>query len=495
MLSTSLVLAAVLSVQPNLVRPGANVKIVYRNDEFAGKPVKAHVGFNGYQGATRDLPMRQTANGFEADLAVPADSRAIHVTFCKNSCGAGDWDNNDGKDYGWPVVFPFIGPVLTWNERTPPESGIVVSFETGVPMAGYVEYGVAGGARRRVESPSQLSHHVALTGLAPDTRYEYRVGSANGHVSETSYFKTAPSAAALDRARFVVFGDAQDDGTGRWAEIARTLATREADADFVISTGDLPANDNPGAWWTFFDKGRPLLASKVVMPALGNHDTPTKDSSPDHSSFVRYWSLPGITKDRPFYKFRFGPAEFFGMNSERPNEFATGGVQYRWIRDQLASRGTETWRFAYWHIPPFNAGVRHYQQQGVSRDLAGLFDGKVDWQFGGHEHVYQRTKPLRDADGTPRIANRYGTDESDGVGYLIVPASGTEGMTEFRPRSDHPESRERLAFPDLQDSATRVASWIGYSRVEVTGPRFKLQTVQIDEGGRAHVVDEASYSK
>jgi hypothetical protein len=506
-----LAFATAFAVQPAVVRPGDTVKVVYENPAFVGHRVTAHFGFNGWNlplsgqgsGASirldnvdyyKRLPLVPDGDRFVLELEIPEGARAFHAAFCKDECDTGDWDNHDGRDYGWPVVFPFIGPVLTWNEHTPPESGVVVSFETGAPMPGYVEYGEPGAAPRRVVSPSGETHRIALTGLRPDTRYEYRVG-AGALVSSTFAFKTAQAPDALTSMRFVVFGDAQDDGEhGRFAELADELVRTQGDADFVLSTGDLPANDRPGDWWTFFDKGRAFFSTKVFMPALGNHDTPTVNSNSDHRSFVRYFALPEITLEHPFYRFRYGTAEFFGMNSERPGEMQPGGVQYEFLREQLERPAS--WRFAYWHIPPFNAGARHFQQQGDVRQLAGLFDGKLDWHFGGHEHIYQRMKPLQDAGGTPRIVERYGTRPDEGVGYVMMPAGGVDPGTRFVKRSDYPRYRDRLAFPRLADDEDTVPRWIGFLRVELLPHAFRMETWQVPAGGGAgRIVDRVEYVK
>ncbi len=498
MISTLIIIAASMAVQPATVRPGSSVKIVYKNENFAGHRVRAHFGFNGWHlGDSQDLAMRETGEGFVLEAAVPEGARALHVAFCKDSCDPSDWDNRSGRDYAWPVIFPYIGPILTWNERTRPESGVVISFETGSAMSAAVEINEAGKPPRRVASSDGDTHRVELTDLKPATTYEYRIVSDNGLASDRFRFKTARPPASIDRVRFVVFGDAQDDGVnGRFAALAREMASRETDADFILSTGDLPANDKPGDWWTFFDKGRPLLSSKVLMPAIGNHETPTVDSNPDHRSFARYFALPAITEERPFYRFTFGPAEFFGMNSERPAELARGGVQYEWLKAKLAVRDAMPWRFAYWHIPPFNAGTRHYQQQGTSRALSGLFDGRLDWQFGGHEHLYQRMKPLRDAERRPRPVERYGRNGVDGVGFVVVPASGTAGSTGLVTDEDHAHYRDRLAFPIVAPSDHRVDSWIGYLRVEINGPRFQMEAVRVPaSGGESQVVDRVDYAK
>jgi hypothetical protein len=510
-----------ISVTPSNPRPGDHVRLTYENPAVAGRAVFVHFGANGWNlrlpgpGAGQEIeqanlsyfrhePMTYDAatHRYAFELDLPRDARALHFAFCWDGCNSGEWDNNNKRDYAWPVTFPYIGPVLTWNQATAPESGVVVQFENTWVAPGWVEFGPVGGATRRVASVAGLRHRFALTGLTPDTTYEYRVGVGLA-VSERYRFKTAKRPDDLQRLSFAVFGDAQDNGEdGRFAKLTAELASRQADVDFVLSTGDLPWNDHPGDWWTFFDKARPLFATHVVMPVVGNHDTPSVDSDSNHRSWLRYFALPETDADQGYFTFKYGKAAFYGMNSERPRELAPGGRQYEWLVDRLRERdgevsGPTSWTFAYWHIPPFNAGARHWQQQYDKRDAAALFEGLVDWHFGGHEHLYQRFQPLVDVAGAARPVARYGTAAGQGVGFLVVPASGVAGGTALARGATHPELRERLAYPRLAAGTDEVASPIGYTRVDLDGSRITLRVFMLPESGNgaAVVVDQVQYDK
>jgi hypothetical protein len=516
-----------VAVKPELIVPGANIRIEYNNPKLIKTSVFIHYGFNGW-----NLPLSGTGAGSAIDqnnknyymhsqmiwdeknelyyvrIFVPTDARALHMSFCWDSCHNGQWDNNEKNDYAWPIVFPYIGPILTWNEKTPPSSGIVISFESGQPAVAWLEYGMSGVQKPKIKimSPIGVGHRFELKSLLPDTFYSYRVGSGKSFKSAEFKFKTAKSFTNLKNLSFLVFGDAQDNGEdGVFSKLAKDMAVRHSDIDFVLSTGDLPWNDNPGDWWTYFDKGRTLFARHVVMPTIGNHDTPTVNSSPDHRSFVRYFDLPYVTKERVFYQFNFATAHFYALNSERPNEMAEGGIQYMWLDSQLKKRDFqihksegELWSFAYWHIPPFNVGARHGSQQIISRDLASLFDGVIDWHFGGHEHLYQRTKPLKffSPQRDPIIMESYGNRKNDGVGYLVVPSSGVAGSSELFPYSSHPEHRKRLAFPAVNNSVNNISPMIGYTRVDIVDSAIILQVFRLNENTQSSfVIDQVHYQK
>ena len=53
------------------------------------------------------------------------------------------------------------------------------------------------------------------------------------------------------------------------------------------------------------------------------------------------------------------------------------------------------WKFVVYHHPAFNVGNEHYEVQHM-RVLAPLFESRgVDIVLSGHEHTYQRARPLK----------------------------------------------------------------------------------------------------
>src|SRR5690606_32190101 len=135
-------------IVPHLVRPGQSVLLTYQPSHVPAETVYVHYGFNGWNLRTfGDGAGREESNGnidyflrrqmaynyikdrYEIEIEVPSAARALHYAFCWNFCSSGEWDNNSKNDYSWPIVFPYIGPLLSWDEGTDPSSGVVVSFE------------------------------------------------------------------------------------------------------------------------------------------------------------------------------------------------------------------------------------------------------------------------------------------------------------------------------------------------------------------------------
>lgn len=509
-------LGASFEVRPEVLRPGQTATLTYRNPELAGRAVQFHYGFNGWQLAADGfsnmswdgtdqqhfgrVPMVAGKDGaFEVSFQVPAEARALHFVFCWDECGTGQWDNNGYRDYSWPVAFPYIGPYLTWNDDTPAESGVVVNFAHSVPAQAWVEYWTQSRQwKKRVESPSAGIHHVALTGLKPNYRYYYRVGVGSGWVSKVYSFKTAPAAPAPTT--FLLFGDSQPNGDTHWFRRTVTAMLAETDAAFLVSIGDLVWDNQPGHWWTFFDEARELLASRVLMPVPGNHDTPGHSSNPDVSTFQEYFSLPKESGTAA-YHFDYGPARFFGLNTENPGEL-TGGRQRTWLEAELARRRAElaasekmrrnSWTFTFWHIPVYDAARRHFGQQHALRPVTRSFQGVVDWGFTGHEHVYQRTRPVA---YPAHVRPHYGTDDDGGTGFLVVPPAGAYAESGFADNSTARRERGLLAYPELRDDQTTAYPFQGYVRARLHGNQFELTTVSTSETDGPRVMDRVSYSK
>ncbi len=510
-------------VTPAAPTPGDKVTIHYSGRYAQKSNLTLRYGFNGWNRVDnmvdlqdirsdgnffKEVGMRKTdGTGFSATIDVPTTARALHFVFYWDNNGRKRWDNNGRREYRKAITLPYIGPYLTWNQNMRPDTGVVVNFQTSVMSTGSVEYGETEALGTKVIgcSPSH-SHHIELTGLAADTIYYYRVLGEKAGPSPIYSFQTAPINSS--QFSFAVMGDMQDKNMQdkkhdrRWHDVAKEISAKHGDIAFLVLVGDMPWNDEPGHWWTFFDKGRQLLATKVMMPVPGNHDTPSNVSNQDTRSFEELFDLPTTSGSETYYSFRFGSAKFLGLNSEVKKQFRDyeEGDQYDWALSELDSRAQDVeWLFVYWHIPPYNAGRRHSREQGHFRDITKLFDGKVDWVFAGHEHLYQRFKPIQYNAKVLDLV-KYGTRADEGVGYMIVPPAGNmpEEMIVSATSSDVARYRKRLAYPVPEPGSSKVNSEIGFVIVAIDGKTINLKTFgmgTLDSARPSHLVDTVNYSK
>ena len=309
-------------VTPNQPVPGDTATVHYAGDLASSTSVEMVYAFNGWsvlpdmtgyaleagEGAEQyayfTVDMTHDGKAWTAAIDLPVDARAIHLQF-RTPDGI---DDRAGLDYHWAIVAPYIGPYLTWNDDAGPSDGVVVSFVTSIPCLGAVEWSTdAGPDTWTFGEAFGTDHHIAVTGLQPDTTYTYRVHDSSSRPSPTYAFTTAP--VDTDSVTFAALADVQDSGhdDDRWDEVATDLWAHHPDLAFVMVTGDLAADDEPGRWWLFFDRARELFGTVVMLPAVGNHDTPTLDSHPDTTSFERYFDLPTTSGAETHYAQRWGP--------------------------------------------------------------------------------------------------------------------------------------------------------------------------------------------
>ncbi|MFO0972301.1 MAG: metallophosphoesterase [Phycisphaerae bacterium] len=263
--------------------------------------------------------------------------------------------------------------------------------------------------------------------------------------------------------RFLAFGD-----SGNGSHTQRGLAERmiAARPDLVIHLGDLiyPAGSPEDYVRNFFEPYRELLARAPFMPSLGNHDVATQHGQP----FLDVFTLPengppGLPAERNYW-FDFGPARFVALDTNRAEE--GGAISQAEMREKVApwlrtvlSRCDRPWKFAYFHHPPFTGSTHKASEQEFVRDIfVPLFDEfAVDVVFAGHNHLYERTQPLR-----------RGQVAAPGAGTVYV-VSGAGGVSRY------PEEPDAPAYIATSNSAV-----FSFTQVDLSPARLELRQVSID---------------
>src|ERR1019366_2935072 len=69
-------------------------------------------------------------------------------------------------------------------------------------------------------------------------------------------------------------------------------------------------------------------------------------------------------------------------------------AQRAWLDKDLGASKAR-WKFVYMHVPLFSTYFNHGDNAGLRASLQGLFEKHhVDVVFAGHDHLYQRSKPM-----------------------------------------------------------------------------------------------------
>jgi predicted phosphodiesterase len=268
----------------------------------------------------------------------------------------------------------------------------VIAWRSKEPGTGVVKYGKApelGWAE--VDRRIGRRHAVAIAGLEPGSSYHYRVDSAGGP-SATGTFRTAPVGEGSNFS-FAVVGDSGSGGKGQLG-VARLL--ERIGPDLVLHTGDVvyPGGEERHYDRRFFAPYRTLIKDVPFFPVLGNHDVRKRNGAAFLENFHPPLGSPGSTKR--YYSFDWGDAHFVALDSELyyHDKGSSATRQKAFLERDLVST-SKRWKVAFLHRSPYGSS-RHGGDERIRADLEPLFARHgVDLVFAGHDHVYERTVPIR----------------------------------------------------------------------------------------------------
>lgn len=276
--------------------------------------------------------------------------------------------------------------------------------EAGTPTAEFSPDGrsfarVTGTSQRFTREETRLLtpyylHRVSFEGLTENTRYSYRV-SLDGVYLAQGRFRTAGTGP-------FVFNLISDSGqaTAAQAMVARRVAS-ETDSSFLIHAGDVAYfhGSHMDFQLNHFDVYNFLLNSVPFFPVPGNHDYETEDARP----YLSIHALPTATVPAQdagrYYSLDWGNAHFVFLDSNIPLQQAARGEgqMLAWLENDL-KQTRQAWRIAIIHHSPYATGLNSGDPLSVlvrQRVTPILEANRVQVVFGGHEHSYQRTHPLR----------------------------------------------------------------------------------------------------
>lgn len=148
----------------------------------------------------------------------------------------------------------------------------------------------------------------------------------------------------------------------------------------------------------YFAPYRGFLPRVPVYPAIGNHDYGNyKFRGRGEKRFREAYHT--IFRKPKYYSFDAGPVHFvsldtsgaYGERAAAP--IGPGSRQAKWLRADL-KRAKRAWTVVFTHVPVF-AGERHGDQPFLQKNLKPLLEkGGVDLVLQGHDHVYERSRPI-----------------------------------------------------------------------------------------------------
>lgn len=267
--------------------------------------------------------------------------------------------------------------------------GLTICLEPSRDTTGRIVIQNADGAKAAeaaFEALADKSTRIPLGGLKPNESYQYAVYLEGAtRPAFTSTFRTFPPVGHLP-VDFLVTGDSRTN-PNTWHHLSEAL--RKTGIPIVLHSGDFVTAGRAVRTWNaqFFDPARALLASTALYPAVGNHEL--GGSGPDgYAVFRRMFALP---MGKTWYSFDFGGVHFIVLDSTRND--TEGSEQYQWARADLAA-SKAPWKVAMLHHPWYCAGS-HASNVIMRRLYLPLFiETGVDLLVCGHDHNYQKTRPI-----------------------------------------------------------------------------------------------------
>ena len=243
-----------------------------------------------------------------------------------------------------------------------------------------------------------------MTGLRPETRYEYTVGD-DAHRSGPFTFRTAKE--SFDRFSFLCLADIQTGGPEPPADytefggILKKILAAHPECEFILTAGDNTNCGQTDVQWTGLFRGLEGISESIpVMFCMGNHDdmgfadyfTFSGKYYSEHATYFTNMLLGSYNRNGPAgweianYAFDYGNAHF--------NILGTSGYEEMnaWLQADAAASGKQ-WKFAVHHFPVCYSGPTIENED----TYPALRDGMehCDVVFSGHEHSFARSYPRR----------------------------------------------------------------------------------------------------
>ncbi len=235
------------------------------------------------------------------------------------------------------------------------------------------------------ESMNYRMHEVKVCGgLTPGTVYSYRVGG-EGHWSEEFQFTTPLAPRSFDHVRMAFAGDSRG-AYGVWGTILDAMLTHAPDV--IAFNGDMvEAGSNQGEWDSWFQAGERDLAAQVLVPTLGNHEFLSRN-------YFAAFSLPG---NEEWFSVDYGNVQILSLNDMTTREPTDISVAEATFIEQELAASDATWKVAIHHWSPYSACTTHRSNMNVREAWPAIFDRHdLDLSVGGHNHIYERSVPIRD---------------------------------------------------------------------------------------------------
>ncbi len=340
------------------------------------------------------------------------------------------------------------GPYLQMNS----DSGVTVRWRTDMATDSVVRSGTIHGALTTSTTDATLTteHEVRVSGLQPDTKYFYSIGTTDETLAGDDgdhFFMSAP-VPGIDRPmRIWLLGDSGTaDGNQQAVRDAYYGSAAYRFNDMVLLLGDNAYNTGTDAEYqhALFDTYPTVLQQSPVWSCLGNHET-AQDRSGSYPGvpYFDIFTFPAaaecggyVSGTERYFSWDFGNIHFISLDVQTSNA-ALRTNMLAWLDNDLAAN-TRRWTIAVWHHPPYTKGSHNSDTESQTtwareQIVPRLEDAGVDIVISGHSHCYERSWFIDGFYDTPTLISSGtvidgGDGRTDGDGDYGKDYGGHAGM-------------------------------------------------------------------
>ncbi len=390
------------------------------------------------------------------------------------------------------IPIPALAVTLTrhpYVQRAAHDS-IWVVWKTDEASDSIVEYGPDPSYDLKASDPAPvLQHAVQISGLAPGTRYSYRVSSAGTVLAADLSFTTYPAPDSAAPFSFIAFGDS-GGGTQAQLDVAARIAASEK--AFGIHIGDIayPGGIPEDLDRLYFDVYREMLQSVVIFTALGNKDV---ESDGGAAVLDAYYLPENSPAPERYYSFVHSSAHFIALDTNA--DLSPGSAQRSWLEAQL-SGSDRFWKLVFFHHPVYSSARGEFTHRAYLEPLFNQY--KVDLVFQGHNHFYERTFPI--AAGTavdkaqePNYADPLGTIYlvTGGGGGTLATASPNGSSARYKSTYHHLALKvdDNVLSLSAIDSTGAVIDAMSLTKKKPGPPPIVFHRGDADSNGELQITD------
>lgn len=325
--------------------------------------------------------------------------------------------------------------VLRWRTDAISDSKVMIGSSPGTYTASF-------------EDTNQTTEHIVhVTGLTPDTKYYYSIGTTTSILQgdEENYFITSPPSNSEQKIRLWATGDF-GIGTNSASQV-RSAFYNYVDTNYTngwLWLGDNAYNSGTDIEYStkvFNYRYEHILKKTCVWSAPGNHDYANTGylapvtlgtNYPYFATFTTPQAAEagGVASGSPkYYSYNIANVHCISLDSYG-SLCVPGSPMYTWLQADL-SANTKRWTIVYFHHPPYTKGSHDSDLeieliQMRSQIIPLLETYKVDLVLSGHSHCYERSYLIQHHYGEASSFNASNQVDA-GSGYSNSPYFKTSG--------------------------------------------------------------------